>query len=151
MPAMAGVRGRHTAAQLPLDALRDLEVVRRYEAGEALAGIGAAMGLTRERIRQIVKASRAAMPSDYVYAAPDCSTAPRSPNRFCYPHERRFERFGDPLGSKPRVMDQHGTLASYKRGRCSCELCRKCYAERVREYQHRMHPELRRYKPRSNF
>jgi hypothetical protein len=127
---------------------RDAWVVRRYAAGETLAGIGAAVGLTRERIRQIVKASGAPMPWDYKCAAKGCDTSPRMPNPYCSFHQVRFERFGDPLGSKPRLMDQHGTLASYKSGRCSCDLCRRRNAERVREYNHRMHPEMRRYAPR---
>jgi Sigma-70, region 4 len=68
--------GRHTAVQLELDALRDIQVLRRYEAGETLASIGAGVGLTRERIRQIVKASGAAMPWDYKCAVKTCSTSP---------------------------------------------------------------------------
>lgn len=145
---MPGVRGHHTAAQAKLDALRDTGVVRRYQAGETLASVGAALGLTRERIRQIVKASGAPMPWDYRCAVKACNTSPRTPNRYCSAHQRRFERFSDPLGTKPLLTNQHGTLASYKRGGCRCDLCRQRNAERDREYQHRLHPEMRRYEPR---
>jgi hypothetical protein len=147
---MPRFRGHHTVERLAANALRDFEVLQRYEAGETLAGIGAAVGLTRERIRQIVKASGAPMPWDYKCAVKGCDTSPRTPNLYCSFHQVRFERFGDPLGNMPRLMDQHGTLASYKRGRCSCELCRKRNADRVREYQHRIHPEMRRYKARGS-
>jgi hypothetical protein len=147
---MPGFRGHHSAEQLAANARRDVEVLRRYEAGETLAGIGAVVGLTRERVRQIVRASGAPMPWDYKCAVSSCERSPRTPNRYCQSHQRRFERYGDPLGTKPRLMDQHGTLASYKGGRCRCELCRRRNAERVLEYQHRMHPETRRYAPRGS-
>jgi len=145
---MPSVHGRPSAAQARRDALRNAEVVRRYEAGETLANIGAGIGLTRERIRQIVQASGAPMPLDYKCAVQDCSTAPRSPNRYCAAHQHRFERFGDPLGSRPPRREQHGTRACYREGRCRCDRCRKHNAERVREYQHRVHPAMRRYAPR---
>jgi len=116
MPGMPGFRGHHTAEQLAANARRDIEVLRRYEAGETLAGIGVVIGLSRERIRQIVRASGVAMPWDYKCAVTGCETSPRTPNQYCQSHQRRFERYGDPLGTKPRLMDQHGTLASYKGG-----------------------------------
>jgi hypothetical protein len=118
---MPGFRGHHTAEQLAANALRDIEVLRRYEAGDTLAGIGAVIGLSRDRIRQIVRASGVAMPWDYKCAVTGCETSPRTPNQYCQSHQRRFERYGDPLGTKPRLMDQHGTLASYKGGRCRCD------------------------------
>jgi len=139
MPAM---RGRRTAVQAQAVALRDLEVLRRYESGETLAAIGARVGLTRERIRQLVKASGASMPWDYKCAVDACTTSPRTPNRYCKEHQRRFELQGDPQGAKSRLMDQHGTLACYNRGRCRCDLCRKANAEQRLEYIHRMHPEM---------
>ena len=147
---MPGFRGHHSAEQLAANARRDVEVLRRYEAGETLAGIGAVVGLTRERVRQIVRASGAPMPWDYKCAVSSCERSPRTPNRYCHSHQRRFERYGDPLGTKPRLRDQHGTLASYKSGRCRCELCRRRNADRVTEYQHRIHPEMRRYAPRGS-
>jgi len=79
------------------------------------------------------------MPREYKCAVKDCSTAPVTPDRYCYPHQRRFERFGDPLGTKPRLIDQHGKLAYYKRGRCRCDLCRRSNADRVLEYLHPLH------------
>lgn len=95
------MRGRRTAVQAQTVAVRDLEVLRRYEAGETLASIGAAIGLTRERIRQLVKASGVAMPWDYKCAVKDCQASPRTPHAYCQAHRRRFERYGDPLGTKP--------------------------------------------------
>lgn len=145
-----GRRGSPFAAERAGIERRDVEIVRRYTAGEELASIGVDLDLTRERIRQIVRASGARMPWEYKCAVKACDTSPRTPNRYCYAHQLRFERFGDPLGAKLLLMNQHGTLASYKRGRCSCELCRKRNADRVREYQHRMHPEMRRYKARGS-
>jgi hypothetical protein len=133
----------HYAAEFPELARRDAEIVRRYEAGETLASIGADVDLTRERIRQIVKASGLPMPWDYKCAVTGCKTSPRTPNAYCQEHQRRFERYGDPLGSKPHLMDQHGTLACYAAGRCRCELCRRSNAKRVLEHKHRMNPEMR--------
>jgi hypothetical protein len=137
-----GYRGYHSAAQLELEALRDIEVLQRYGAGETLAAIAARVDLTRERVRQIVKASGVPMPREYECAVKACKTSPRTPNAYCHAHQDRFERYGDPLGGKQRLMDQHGTLAGYKGGRCRCELCRQSNAERVLEYKHRMHPEM---------
>jgi hypothetical protein len=140
MPAM---RERRTAVQAQEHALRDLEVLRRYESGETLAAIGARVRLSRERVRQIVMASGAAMPWDYKCAVEGCTTSPRTPNRYCKEHQRRFELRGDPLGLKARLMDQHGTVACYKQGRCRCDLCRKANADQRLEYLHRTHPEMR--------
>jgi hypothetical protein len=142
-------RGRLPAtAPVGLDR-RNAEMLRRYEAGETLASIGVGLGFTRERVRQIVRQSGAPMPREYKCAVKACNTSPRSPHRYCQSHQRRLERYGDPLGTKPLLMDQHGTLACYKRGRCSCDLCRKANADRAREYEHRVHPEMRRYAVRT--
>jgi hypothetical protein len=46
-------------------------------------------------------------------------------------------------------MDQHGTTASYNRGRCRCELCRKASAAQRLEYIHRIHPEMQWRKRKS--
>lgn len=73
----------------------------------------------------------------------DCNTTPRSPKRYCSRHQRRCDRFGDPLGTAPPVtVGPHGTLARYKRGGCRCERCRRSNADRVMEYLHRVHPEM---------
>lgn len=127
---------------------RNAEIVRRYRAGDNLASIGARIGLTRERVRQIVRDTGAVMPWGFKCAVRDCDTSPRAPARFCFAHQRRLERYGDPLGSKVLLREQHGTLAAYKAG-CSCVRCRKANADRVLEYQHRLHPEMRRYGPRT--
>jgi Sigma-70, region 4 len=121
-------------------------MVRRYEAGEPLGSIAARLGLSRERVRQIVKLSGAYMPGDYKCAVDDCDISPRSPRRYCYAHQVRFERYGDPLGTRPVVplrRMQHGTYASYTHGGCRCDLCRKASANRHREYLHRVHPGWR--------
>jgi hypothetical protein len=139
MPAM---RGRRTAVQAQAVAVRNLEVLRRYAAGETLAAVGARVGLTKERVRQILKASEVAMPRELKCAAKACTTSPRAPNAYCHPHEVRFDRYRDPLGTAPRLMDQHGTIASYNYGRCRCELHRRSNATRVLEYKHRKLPEM---------
>jgi hypothetical protein len=72
--------------------------MRCYSAGDTLAKIGTTVGLTKERIRQIVKRSGVPMPHDYKCAVKDCYTAPRAPNRYCSRHQRRFEHVGNPLG-----------------------------------------------------
>jgi len=51
---------------------RDAEMLSRYEAGETLTSIGASLGLTRERVRQIVKRSGAEMPRKRRCAVADC-------------------------------------------------------------------------------
>jgi hypothetical protein len=106
-------------------------VTQRYAAGETL-----------------VKASGCPMPWEYTCAVTACNTSPRTPNRYCQFHQRRFQRFGDPLGTKPLLMNQHGTVAGYQRRRCRCDLCRQSNAAQRLEYVHRVHPEMRRYKPR---
>jgi peptidoglycan/xylan/chitin deacetylase (PgdA/CDA1 family) len=65
MAGMPGYRGHHSAAQLEMEALRCVEVLQRYQVGETLAAIAAHVDLTRERVRQIVKASGVAMPRAY--------------------------------------------------------------------------------------
>ena len=54
-----GRRGSPFAAERAGIERRDVEIVRRYKAGEELASIGVDLDLTRERIRQIVRASGA--------------------------------------------------------------------------------------------
>jgi hypothetical protein len=130
---------------------RDAAIVRRYEAGETLAAIGVSLGLTRDRIRQIVKASGAVMPRDYKCAVRDCSTAPPWPHVYCQHHLSRFEKYGDPLGNRPvdpLLGKRHGTLNCYHYWGCRCALCRGANADRVREHRHLLRPEMRRYKPR---
>ena len=144
-----GRRGRVPATALRDMERRNAEMVRRHKAGETLASIGLAMGFTRERVRQIVRQSGAPMPWDYKCAVKACNISPRTPHRYCQYHQRRFERYGDPLGTKPLLMNQHGTVACYRRRRCSCDLCRKASADGKREYEHRMRPEMRRYEVRT--
>jgi len=72
---------------------RNAEMVRRYEAGETLESIGASLGLTRERVRQIVRLSGAEMPRETTCAVGGCYTAPRRPRIYCYAHQLRFELF----------------------------------------------------------
>jgi Sigma-70, region 4 len=146
-----GKRGPPFAAELPGIELRNAEIIRRYEAGEELASIGVSLDLTRERIRQIVRSAGARMPREYKCAVPDCFRSPRSPGRYCFAHQRRLDRYGDPLGVRPLLRETHGTAACYVVG-CRCDLCRKAgaprrrvEAERQREHEHRRHPEMRRY------
>jgi hypothetical protein len=142
-----GKRGGVFAGARPGIEQRNAEIVRRYKAGENLASIGASLGFTRERVRQIVKQSGARMPWEYRCAVKDCETSPRAPRRYCYAHQRRLDFYGDPLGIRPLLREQHGTAASYQDG-CNCDLCRKAETDRRREYEHRAHPEMRRYTTR---
>jgi hypothetical protein len=127
------------------NAQRDAAIVRRYQGGESLAGIGATIGLSRAHVQQIVRGSGARMRWEYKCAVVDCLAAPRSPNRCCHTHLRRIKLYGDPVGSKPLLRERHGTRACYQEGGCRCDLCRKAVAERRRAYDHRRHPEMRRY------
>ncbi len=122
-------------------------MIRRYKTGENLATIGAGFGVTRERVRQVVKQSGAHMPWEYKCAVDGCLTS-RTPMRYCHSHQRRLELYGDPLGSRPLLLHQHGTVSCYRDGGCRCDLCRTANADRRREYQHRVHPEMRRYQGR---
>jgi hypothetical protein len=142
-----GKQGRPFAAELPGIERRNAEMVRRYKAGENFASIGASLGFTRERVRQVVKQSGAYMPWEYECAVEGCSTSPRAPRRYCSSHQRRLELHGDPLGSKPLLREQHGTVACYQDG-CSCDLCRRAEADRRLEYAHAVHPGMRRYTAR---
>jgi hypothetical protein len=144
------VRGHPTAEQAELIATRNARILRNYSDGENLATLGRLYGLTRERVRQIVKDAGAPMPLEFKCGVENCDTAPRTPNSYCWAHQRRFDRFGDPLGVKPLRRDQHGTRASYHEGGCRCALCRKFVADRVRDRVHRLHPEMRYYAPRDS-
>jgi hypothetical protein len=143
-----GKQGRPFAAELPGIERRNAEMVRRYKAGENLASIGASLGFTRERVRQVVKQSGAHMPWEYECAVDGCFTSPRTPMRYCHSHQRRLERYGDPVGVRPLLLHQHGTVSSYRDAGCRCDLCRRANADRVRESKHRSHPEMVRYKAR---
>jgi hypothetical protein len=131
-----GKRGGVFAEARPGIEQRNAEMLRRYEAGENLTCIGASLGFTRERVRQIVKQSGAHMPWEYTCAVEGCSTSPRSPRRYCYRHQRRLELYGNPLGTRSLRREQHGTIACYQGG-CSCDLCRRAEADRQLAYQHR--------------
>ncbi len=109
-----GRQGRPFAADLPGIERRNAEMVRRYKAGENVASIGASLGLTRERVRQVVKQSGAYMPWEYKCAIDGCFTSPRTPMRYCHSHQRRFERYGDPLGVRLLLLHQHGTVRCYR-------------------------------------
>lgn len=132
----------------PGAAQRNATMLRRSDAGRSLARIGASLGLTRERVRQIVKDSGAVMPLEYTCAVAAGARAPRAPRRYCFVHQRRFERYGDPLGARPLLREQHGTVPCYADGGCRCALCRRAEAARRREYKHRVHPERRYHTPR---
>src|ERR1039457_335148 len=109
---MPGFRGHHSAEQLAANARRDVEVLRRYEAGETLAGIGAVVGLTRERVRQIVRASGAPMPWDYKCAVSSCERSPRTPNRYCHSHQRRLDR----THTRARSADRESVRSTHALG-----------------------------------
>jgi Sigma-70, region 4 len=93
-PRLVGKQGRPFAADLPGIERRNAEMVRRYTAGENLARIGASLGVTRERVRQVVKQSGAPMPWEYQCAVDGCCTSPRSPRAYCSRHQLRLERYG---------------------------------------------------------
>jgi hypothetical protein len=123
---------------------RNAGIVSRYVAGETFASIGLSVGLTRERVRQIVKASGAVMPSEARCAEPGCNQTPRAPNTYCYAHRLHLKRDAAASTSKaPLLKDEHGTYASYRDRRCRCDLCRKASADRRRAQFHRVHPEWR--------
>ena len=137
---MDGKRRSTAPDPRPPVAERNSEILRRYEAGESLARIGSTLELTRERVRQIVKDAGGIMPLTYICAVKDCARAPRAPHRYCFVHQHRFERYGDPLG-RPMLREQHGTVQCYADGGCRCALCKRAVVDRRREYARRAHPE----------
>jgi hypothetical protein len=141
--ARLGVQGGDVldVRRRPVDR-RNAAIVSSYGEGESLASIGVRMGLTRERVRQIVKASGAVMPSELRCAVAGCEQTPRAPNTYCYAHRTRLVRDGAARGSgAPLLKDEHGTYASYRDRGCRCDLCRKASADRRRAQFHRVHPE----------
>jgi hypothetical protein len=121
---------------------RNAVILSSYAAGETFAAIGLRVGLTRERVRQIVKASGAVMPSELRCAVAGCEQTPRAPNIHCYTHRLRMIRDAATLVPKaPLLKDEHGTYASYRDRRCRCDLCRRASADRRRAQFHRVHPE----------
>src|ERR1700693_5900887 len=53
-----GRQGSPFASELPGIEQRNAEIVHRHKGGEDLASIGASLGLTRARVRQIVRSGR---------------------------------------------------------------------------------------------
>jgi hypothetical protein len=85
-----GMRGRRSVSFFKE---RTAIIIRHYAAGATLAQIGTTVGLTRERIRQILLSSGATMTREYKCAVEDCETAPRSLNGYCYAHQRVSRRY----------------------------------------------------------
>jgi hypothetical protein len=141
--ARLGVQGGDVIDVQPRRAeRRNAVIVSSYAAGESLASIGLRVGLTRERVRQIVKASGAVMPSELRCAMAGCDQTPRAPNTYCYAHRMRLHREAAAQRPAARLLkDEHGTYASYRDRRCRCDLCRKASADRRRAQFHRVHPE----------
>lgn len=65
---MDGKRRSTAPVPHPEVAERNSEMLRRYQAGESLARIGSSLGLTRERVRQIVRDAGGIMPLTYICA-----------------------------------------------------------------------------------
>lgn len=99
-------KGRRSAwKQFPTVALRNAEMLRRYAAGETLAGIGATLGYTRERVRQIVKFAGVVMPRGLRCAVKECGRSTRAPRLYCRIHQQHFDPQGTPSArSSARVM-----------------------------------------------
>jgi DNA-binding CsgD family transcriptional regulator len=124
---------------------RNAEIARRYEAGETLTLIGSTLGLSRERVRQILKSSGVLMPYERSCKVDGCPTTPPRPLAYCAAHQRRLDRYGDPVGTRrslPPPIRDHGTYAMYRAG-CRCDLCRAANAGKSRELNHRRYPEWR--------
>jgi hypothetical protein len=122
---------------------RDAEIVRLYAAGDSLTIIGSRFGLSCERVRQIVKASGVVMPKERRCKVDECQTIPPWPQAYCRRHQRRLDRYGDPLGTRrslPAPPREHGTYAAYRAG-CRCDLCRSANAAHSRKLAHCVHPE----------
>ena len=138
----SGVRAHSAPTKAILVAEQRAVILRRYAAGDTFARIARTVGLTPSRVLQIVERAGVPMPHQFKCAVADCETVPRSANRYCSRHRVRFERCGDPLGKRPPVNDEHGTMVRYIRGRCRCARCRRVNADRSSEYLHRVHPEM---------
>lgn len=138
----SGVRARSAPTKAVLLAEQRAVVLRHYAAGDTYARIGRIVGLTPSRVLQIVERSGVPMPHHMECAVEDCKTIPRSSNRYCSRHRVRFERFGDPLGKRAPVNDEHGTMVRYIHDKCRCAQCRRVNADRSTEYVHRVHPEM---------
>jgi hypothetical protein len=119
---------------------RNAVLIDRYVAGEALLSIGVSVGLSRERVRQIVKASGVRMPLEFRCAAPGCLRTPGARKQYCHPHQLV------PAAAAPTVAllrDQHGTESCYRAAGCRCDLCRRASADRRSARYHRTHPDWR--------
>jgi hypothetical protein len=125
---------------------RDAAIIHRYSEGESCAAIADSLGLTYDRIRQIVRQSGVPTPWEYKCAALGCDRARRSPDSYCVTHQRSFEA----LGVGPSLRDQHGTRACYAEAGCRCALCRKYIADRARRRAHQLHPAMEYYVPAEN-
>ena len=73
---------------------RNAEILFRYEQGESLTSIGISVGVTRERIRQIVRRFGVLMPMDVTCAASNCPTVPRGRKVYCRQHQDCLDRQG---------------------------------------------------------
>jgi hypothetical protein len=117
-------------------------MLRRSSAGETLTSIGQAYGLTRERVRQIVKVTGVSMPHDSprVCDVGGCGR-PHSSHGNCDLQERRVRTHGS-VDLPAAVTAAHGTMARY-RGGCRCAECTGANRVEARARAHRAHPEWR--------
>lgn len=121
---------------------RNAAMLRRYEAGETLTSIGEAYGLTRERLRQIVKSTGVSMPRDTrrMCDVSGCGR-PHNSRGYCELHSRRLQIYGS-VDLPPTPTLAHGTTAKY-RGGCRCADCTGANRVEARARAHRAHPEWR--------
>jgi len=132
---------------------READMLRRYAQGETMQEIGDDFGLSRERVRQILKRlnvtaddmreRRYRMATALYKGGLTATEAAKRAGVHPALFRGRLVAAGQRRPRPPRVP-KHGTVYEYQRG-CRCEPCTRANADRTYEYQHRKHPEMKRY------
>lgn len=112
---------------------RDREIIRRYRVDEdTMQCIGDSMGISRERVRQVLKNNGETLSQRPRICGVEGCQATRHTSRWCQRHTVTAYVHGDPLWVRPRLArDTHGTFSGWFYGGCRCEHCYTAYRQSV--------------------
>jgi methylphosphotriester-DNA--protein-cysteine methyltransferase len=131
---------------------RELKMAAAYEKGATLQEIGDAWGVTKERVRQLLKRTDAPTPEESLVArraarCKDALTLVRSglnvtaaARKYGFSPGLLWEAVRDAgIKAPPRPVAKHGTESKYTLG-CRCRRCKKAHADFAYLRGHRRNP-----------